>query len=35
MVLALLHIQEDRRRLEVVLLLVLLLQYHNSVRDRH
>ena len=31
MVLLALHIEEDRRRLEMVLLLVLLLQYSSSV----
>ena len=30
-----LHIEEDRRRLDIMLRLVLLLQYHNSIRDRH
>ena len=35
MVLLALFIEEDRRRLEMVLLVVLLLQYHNSIRDRH
>jgi len=34
-VLLALFIEEDRRRLEMVLLVVLLLQYHNSIRDRH
>ena len=35
MVLLLLQIEEDWRRLEMVLLVVLLLQYHNSIRNRH
>jgi hypothetical protein len=35
MVLLALHIDEDRRCLEMVLLVVLLLQYHNSIRDHH
>ena len=35
MLLLALNMEESRRRLEVVLLLVLLLQYHNSIRDRH
>ena len=26
---------DDQRRLRLVLLVVLLLQYHNSIRDRH